>query len=197
MKPGARRPLDPATARIRSGRQAHARLGIFLSGVACASRRQCLVVGHDSSGSGVVVALSPATGAILRGPGVQTIPGTGGVGLGGWPAPCRTSGWLGRLWKVGRSCRTAESRHRRCGMGSASTTSLTKASWLPWPVRRPPCAWRWVGGPASRQWLSRSTRNGRPVEGRKRSIHIGAGGNVDGRELSVRFFMPRRGQRHR
>ena len=80
-------PLDPATARIRSGQEAHTISGIFLSGVACASRKQCLVVGHDSSGSGVVVALSPATGAILRGQRVQTIPGTGGVGLEGVACP--------------------------------------------------------------------------------------------------------------
>ena len=78
--------------------------GIFLSGVACASRRQCLVVGHDSSGSGVVVALSPATGAILRGQGVQTIPGTGGVGLEGVACPLRDPlrSCRGELWKVGR-----------------------------------------------------------------------------------------------
>jgi hypothetical protein len=44
-------------------------------------------VGHDSSGSGVTVALSPATGAILRGQRVQTIPGTGGVGLEGVACP--------------------------------------------------------------------------------------------------------------
>ncbi|HEY3844913.1 MAG TPA: hypothetical protein VGL48_16810 [Acidimicrobiales bacterium] len=44
-------------------------------------------MGHDSGGSGVVVALSPATGAILRGQRVRTIPGTGGVGLDGVACP--------------------------------------------------------------------------------------------------------------
>ncbi len=79
--------LNPDTAMVRSGQELHMISGIFMSGVACASRRQCLAVGHDSSGSGVVVALSPATGAILRGQRVQTIPGTGGVGLEGVACP--------------------------------------------------------------------------------------------------------------
>ncbi len=80
-------PLNPDTAMVRSGQELHIISGIFISGVACASRKQCLAVGHDSSGSGVVVALSPATGAILRGQRVQTIPGTGGVGLEGVACP--------------------------------------------------------------------------------------------------------------
>ena len=80
-------PLNPDTAMVRSGEELHAVSGIFMSGVACASRNRCLAVGHDASGSGVVVALSPATGAILRGQRVQTIPGTGGVGLEGVACP--------------------------------------------------------------------------------------------------------------
>jgi hypothetical protein len=80
-------PLNPETATVRRGQELHAISGIFMSGVACASRKQCLAVGHDSSGSGVVIALSPATGAILRGQRVQTIPGTGGVGLEGVACP--------------------------------------------------------------------------------------------------------------
>jgi hypothetical protein len=80
-------PLNPDTAMVRSGQELHIISGIFMSSVACASRKQCLAVGHDSSGSGVVVALSPATGAILRGQRVQTITGTGGVGLDGVACP--------------------------------------------------------------------------------------------------------------
>ena len=80
-------PLNPNTAMVRSDQELHIISGIFMSGVACASRKQCLAVGHDSSGSGVVVALSPATGAILSGQRVQTIPGTGGVGLEGVACP--------------------------------------------------------------------------------------------------------------
>jgi hypothetical protein len=80
-------PLNPGTAMVRSGQELHIISGIFMSGVACASRKRCLAVGHDSSGSGVAVALSPATGAILRGQTVQTIPGTGGVGLEGVACP--------------------------------------------------------------------------------------------------------------
>jgi hypothetical protein len=80
-------PLSPDTAMVRSGQELHAISGIFMSGVACASRTQCLAVGHDSSGLGVAVALSPATGAILRGQRVHTIPGTGGVGLEGVACP--------------------------------------------------------------------------------------------------------------
>ena len=80
-------PLNPATASVRSGQELHTISGIFMSGVACASKKQCLAVGHDSSGSGVVVALNPATGAILSGQRVQTIPGTGGVGLEGVACP--------------------------------------------------------------------------------------------------------------
>jgi hypothetical protein len=80
-------PLNPDTAMVRSGQELHAISGIVMSGVACASKKQCLAVGHDSSGSGVVVALSPATGAILSAQRVQTIPGTGGVGLEGVACP--------------------------------------------------------------------------------------------------------------
>ena len=80
-------PLNPNTAMVRTGQKRHIISGIFMSAVACASRKQCLAVGHDSSGSGVVVALSPATGAILSGQRVQTIPGTGGVGLEGVACP--------------------------------------------------------------------------------------------------------------
>jgi hypothetical protein len=80
-------PLNPRTATVRSGQELHTISGIFITGVACASRNECLAVGHDSSGSGVVVAVSPATGAILRGQRVQTIPGTGGVGLEGVACP--------------------------------------------------------------------------------------------------------------
>ena len=80
-------PLNPGTAMVRSGQELHTISGFFMSGVACASRKRCLAVGHDSSGSGVTVALSPATGAILRGQTVQTIPGTGGVGLEGVACP--------------------------------------------------------------------------------------------------------------
>jgi hypothetical protein len=80
-------PLNPDTAMVRSGQELHIISGIFMSGVACASRKECLAVGHDSSGSGVTVALSAATGAILRGQRVQTIPGTGGVGLEGVACP--------------------------------------------------------------------------------------------------------------
>ncbi len=58
-----------------------------MSGVACASRKQCLAVGHGPGGSGVVVALNPTTGAVLKGRRVQTIPGTGGVGLEGVACP--------------------------------------------------------------------------------------------------------------
>jgi hypothetical protein len=79
--------LNPDTATVRSGQELHVISGIFISGVACASSKQCVAVGHDSSGSGVTVALSPATGAILRGQRVQTIPGTGGVGLEGVACP--------------------------------------------------------------------------------------------------------------
>jgi hypothetical protein len=82
--------LNPGTAKVRRGQELHLISGIFMSGVACASRRQCLAVGHDSSGSGVVVALSPATGAILSGQRVQSIPGTGGVGLEGVACPLAT-----------------------------------------------------------------------------------------------------------
>ncbi len=80
-------PLNSGSAMVRSGQELHTISGIFMSGVACASKRQCLAVGHDSSGSGVVVALSPATGAILRGQRIQTILGTGGVGLEGVTCP--------------------------------------------------------------------------------------------------------------
>ena len=80
-------PLNPDTARIRSRQEAHIISGIFMSGVACASSKRCLAVGHDSGGSGVTVALSPATGAILSGQRMQTIPGTGGVGLEGVACP--------------------------------------------------------------------------------------------------------------
>ena len=80
-------PLDPETALVRGGQELHTISGMVLSGVACASGKQCLAVGHDSSGSGVVVALNPATGAILRGQRVQSIPGTGGVGLEGVACP--------------------------------------------------------------------------------------------------------------
>ncbi len=72
---------------VRRGQELHIISGIFMSGVACASRKQCLAVGHDSSGSGVVVAIRPATGAISSGQRVQTIPGTGGVGLDGVACP--------------------------------------------------------------------------------------------------------------
>jgi hypothetical protein len=44
-------------------------------------------VGHDSGGSGVAVAPSPATGVILEGQRVRTIPGTGGDGLEGVACP--------------------------------------------------------------------------------------------------------------
>ncbi len=80
-------PLNPGAAMVRSGQELHTISSFFMSGVACASRKRCLAVGHDSSGSGVTVALSPATGAILRGQTVQTIPGTGGVGLEGVACP--------------------------------------------------------------------------------------------------------------
>ena len=80
-------PLNPDTATVRSGQELHTISGIFMSSVACASRKQCIAVGHDSSGSGVAVALSPATGAIVSGQRVQTIPGTGGVGLEGVACP--------------------------------------------------------------------------------------------------------------
>jgi hypothetical protein len=80
-------PLNPNTAAVRSGQELHTISGFFMSGVACASSAQCLAVGHDSSGSGVVVALSPASGAILSGRTVETIPGTGGVGLQGVACP--------------------------------------------------------------------------------------------------------------
>ena len=80
-------PLNARTATVRSGQELHSFSGIFMSGVACASSTQCLAVGHDSGGSAVTVALSPATGAILRGQRVQTIPGTGGVGLEGVACP--------------------------------------------------------------------------------------------------------------
>jgi hypothetical protein len=80
-------PLNPETALVRSGQEAHTISGIVLSGVACASGKHCLAVGHNSSGTGVVVALNPATGAILRGQRVQSIPGTGGVGLEGVACP--------------------------------------------------------------------------------------------------------------
>jgi hypothetical protein len=83
-------PLNPDTAMVRSGQEPHIISGIVMSGVACASRKQCVAVGHDSSGSGVTVALSPATGAILRGQRVQTIRGTGGVGLEGVACPLAT-----------------------------------------------------------------------------------------------------------
>jgi hypothetical protein len=80
-------PLNARTATVRSGQELHSFSGIFMSGVACASRKRCVAVGHDSSGSGVTVALSPATGAIIKGQRVQTIPGTGGVGLEGVACP--------------------------------------------------------------------------------------------------------------
>ena len=80
-------PLDPNTAAIRKGEELHSISGISLSAVACASSGQCLAVGHNSSGSGAVVALSPATGTVLSGHTVQTIPGTGGVGLEGVACP--------------------------------------------------------------------------------------------------------------
>lgn len=80
-------PLDPNTAAIRNGQELHSISGISLAGVACASSDQCLGVGRSSSGSGAVVALSPATGAILSGRTVQTIPGTGGIGLEGVACP--------------------------------------------------------------------------------------------------------------
>jgi len=80
-------PLNPDTAMVKGGQELHIISGIVMSGVACASRKQCLAVGHDSNGSGVVVALSPATGAILRGQRARTIPGTGGVGLEGVACP--------------------------------------------------------------------------------------------------------------
>ncbi len=67
-------PLNPETAMVRRGQELHAISGIFMSGVACASRSQCLAVGHDSSGEGVVVALSPATGAVSSGQRVQASP---------------------------------------------------------------------------------------------------------------------------
>jgi hypothetical protein len=80
-------PLNPGTAMVRSGQELHIISGIFMSGVACASRKQCVAVGHDSNGSGVVVALNPATGAISSGQRVRTIPLTGGVGLEGVACP--------------------------------------------------------------------------------------------------------------
>jgi hypothetical protein len=80
-------PLNPDTAMVRNGQELHIISGILISGVACASKQQCLAVGHDSRGFGVVVALSPVTGAILNGRGVHTIPGTGGVGLDGVACP--------------------------------------------------------------------------------------------------------------
>ncbi len=79
--------LDPDTAMVRRTQVVHAISGIFPSGVACASRKQCLAVGHGPGGSGVVVALNPVTGAISRGQRVRTIPGTGGVGLEGVACP--------------------------------------------------------------------------------------------------------------
>ena len=153
-------PLDPDTAMVRRGQELHIISGIFMSGVACASRKQCLAVGHDSSGSGVVVAIRPATGAISSGQRVQTIPGTGGVGLDGVACPsanlCVAVGENaeGRPGLPYRWIRPPG----RYGVGGASKTSLTKASCLTWPVRRPQCAWRWVGVPANRRWLYRSTR---------------------------------------
>ena len=79
--------LNPDTATVRRDQEPHVISGISMSAVACASRKQCVAVGHDSSGSGVTVVLGPATGAILRGQRVQTIPGTGGVGLEGVACP--------------------------------------------------------------------------------------------------------------
>jgi hypothetical protein len=80
-------PLNPSTAAIRSGEELHTFSGISMSAVACASSDQCLAVGHNPAGSGAVVALSPATGAISSGRTVQAIPGTGGLGLEGVACP--------------------------------------------------------------------------------------------------------------
>jgi len=79
--------LNPSTAMVRRGQAPHIISSVIMAGVACASKEWCLAVGRDPSGSGVVAALSPATGAILRGQRVQTIPGTGGVGLEGVACP--------------------------------------------------------------------------------------------------------------
>jgi hypothetical protein len=79
--------LNPKTAKVRIGQRLRTISGIIMSDLACASRKQCLAVGHDSSGSGVVVALSPTTGAILRGQRVRSVPGTGGIGLEGVACP--------------------------------------------------------------------------------------------------------------
>ena len=79
--------LDPDTAMVRGGQELHFISGIVISGVACASTKRCLAVGHDSNGSGVVVALSPATGTISSGQRVRTVRGTGGVGLEGVACP--------------------------------------------------------------------------------------------------------------
>jgi len=84
-------PLNPDTATVRGGQELHVISGIVMAGVACASRKECLAVGHDSSGSGVTAALNPTTGAILRGQSVQNIPGTGGVGLEGVACPSANS----------------------------------------------------------------------------------------------------------
>ncbi len=80
-------PLNPNTAAMRSGEELHTISGISMSAVACTSSDQCLGVGHSSTGSGAVVALSPATGAIVSGRTVQAIPGTGGLGLEGVACP--------------------------------------------------------------------------------------------------------------
>ena len=61
--------------------------GIFMAAVACPSTTRCLGVGHAPDGQGVAVSLDPATGAIAMGESVQTIPGTGGVGLEGVTCP--------------------------------------------------------------------------------------------------------------
>jgi hypothetical protein len=79
--------LNPETAMVRSGQTLHIIADIVMSSVACPSKKQCLAVGHDARGFGVVVALSPTTGAISSGQRVRTIPGTGGVGLEGVACP--------------------------------------------------------------------------------------------------------------
>jgi hypothetical protein len=117
-------------------------------------------VGHDSGGSGVAVAPSPATGVILEGQRVRTIPGTGGDGLEGVACPlanlCVAVGEnSGRSAGVAVPLNPATGAIRRGqGVQDVAHKGILSTS----PARRPLCAWLSVGEPANRRWPYRSTR---------------------------------------
>ncbi len=186
-------PLNPQTAAVRSGQELHTISGIFIAGVACASGKECLAVGHDSSGSGVAVALqSSHRGHLERSEGADHCgdgwrrSGRSGLSLG---EPLR--GGRRERWAVGRGWRTVESGHR----SDSSRAERAQRHPQGHPGRRGLSVVHGVSGGrlGCRPTVGGCTdrpEDGCATKGPKGSIHIGAGGHVDGGELSVHFVLP-------